>query len=481
MNIERLVKDTVHDMGEQVPARTGLADDVLHQARRRKHATRTAVVGGVTVAAMAGATVGVTDPLGLWSAPDPGTGIEGGPAAAGQNGSSGNTSAAEEGNAPGNEGDASSTVVELDGLDTGDAPATPWYSEGAIHLGDAEVPFDVSFGHLRELEAVEGGAVALTAHEDDGEHRGHAVHLIRENGDVEKIAESSIFSIRVSADGTLVAWAEHEMDEATGSPVRTTVRVYDVTAGEVVHSRTQEDDLGDVGGVAGFLDDNQVVLNSAKNSPDGVYIWNIVEDSVTSWLDYGFARSFAPSGTVGAFMPPNDAPDRDTSIVDTETGEEMWTANRGTFPGFSAEGEYAALIMLHGPSPWIDGVHAQQILELEPDVGHTVTINGEEFTITQEMLDHARKYRERQENSDGRRDLVIVDAATGEEVTRFDVPDPAQATWESNDSLVFQATEDDETALVRCTVGGECELATEPRAVDTPIDVSDSPYLLGEL
>jgi hypothetical protein len=65
--------------------------------------------------------------------------------------------------------------------------------------------------------------------------------------------------------------------------------------------------------------------------------------------------------------------------------------------------------------------------------------------------------------------LQIVDAPTGEPrlsvgaQAQFDTPH----AWEPDGDLIFEAWDgSDQMALVRCTPGKECELATKPRESD---------------
>jgi hypothetical protein len=78
-------------------------------------------------------------------------------------------------------------------------------------------------------------------------------------------------------------------------------------------------------------------------------------------------------------------------------------------------------------------------------------------------------------------DLVVVEARTGEEVLRIDVESTQRFAWEPNGDLVFEAWQDSSRmALVRCSLDGDCELATEPRTADAPPDAPKPPYHLGE-
>ncbi|WP_275261795.1 hypothetical protein [Jiangella aurantiaca] len=44
---------------------------------------------------------------------------------------------------------------------------------------------------------------------------------------------------------------------------------------------------------------------------------------------------------------------------------------------------------------------------------------------------------------------------------------------------MIDAYDESDSALVRCSVGGDCELATAPRQIDDDPGTFDSPYVLG--
>lgn len=464
MNIEDLIKDSVDEMVRDVPARTNLADDALRRARRGQHVTRLTVASGATLALVGGA-VAVTDPLGLWAQPSS--------SKLGPQSGQGQEDPGEDASPTG------SGVIDIEELSLGAAPDVPWYADGAVHLGDTAVPFDVEFAELRDLEPVTGGAVALTVPDNDGAHKGFGLYLIKEDGEVWDLAESFFGDAAVSGDGTLVAWSDEAWGPGPGDgPSSVTLRVAETATGEVVATKQQTGSGGDFAGVAAFLDNDRVVLDSTDNSPDGVYLWDLTADTVTPWLDYGFTRTFAPSSDVGAFVKRNGADGANTYVVDTATEQVLWSTE-DSVASFSPDGRYAALTASQGPSRMIDGFEAMLLRGYDP--GDVIEVNGEDVTITREMLDAAAEWQEWHDNWDGRSDLVIVDARTGQEVVRFDVTYPQRIAWEPDGTLVFEAWRDVERmALVRCTVDGECELATEPREAKEHPGAFRPPYNLGE-
>ncbi|WP_166356335.1 hypothetical protein [Phytoactinopolyspora limicola] len=492
MNIEDLVRRSMNDMVRVVPPRPELADQVLRGARRRQQVTRMAVAGGASLVVAGGTTLAVADPLGLWensdvssSHSDPGLGPadESSDAATDADPDEAATDADPDEAAPDAEPPAPETandVVDLDDLSSGAAPDTPWYADGTIHLGDTAVPFDADFGSLRALEPVNGGAAVLTTPAgDEYEHGPYEVYLVGQDGTVEQLADSITFSLAVSPDGSRIAWAEHEFSADNGSgPSRTVLNVADATTGELIHTREQTGDEGHIGGVMGFLEADRLVLDSANNSPDGVYVWEPTADTISPWTDFGFTQVLAPSGEFGVFVPPNEAEDSSSAVVDTRTEQVLWSPGEDHVAAFSPDGRYAAVVAQQGPPMFVDGIHVSELQHLQ--AGDVIDVGGTEVTVTDEMIDAASGFDDWRDNWDGRSDLVLVDARTGDEVLRRDVEHPGQITWESAESVVFAAWQDgSQMALVRCTVAGACELATEPVDTSAAPDGPRQPYDLG--
>jgi hypothetical protein len=140
-----------------------------------------------------------------------------------------------------------------------------------------------------------------------------------------------------------------------------------------------------------------------------------------------------------------DAGEHDTAVVDTESGQVLWTADYLSARTFSPDGEYAAFVQ-----GWFEAVDEEA---------------GQQGSAS----------------ADPRVDLVVVEARTGEEVLRIEVESTQRFAWEPDGNLVLEAWQDSsQMALVRCSLDGECELATEPRIADVPPDASQPPYHLGD-
>jgi hypothetical protein len=334
-------------------------------------------------------------------------------------------------------GGGDSVVIELDRLPVGPPPDVPWFADGVIHLGETEITFDYPVVQMGEINPVAGGAVIQTrpgfSGPDGNVHDGYALHLVDREGNIEQLAEGFIAGPAVSADGGLIAWADEEWDPDADSahPARTTLYVADAESGDLLHVE-REGDTGDhFGKVIGFLDNQRVLvqgLDRDHNRADGLFLWNLETGTVAEWAGYRSAGPLAQSGGVGVFSRPTD----ERIVLDTVTGHELWAESDGYLLGnaFAPDGQYAARRSHHGD----------------------------------------------------RLAISIVDAGTGRELVRYDMEmiEEQPMAWESDGSLLFEARNGTDTALVRCNGSGDCELATEPRATETfPEHGIRSPYFVG--
>ncbi|PZF81987.1 hypothetical protein [Jiangella anatolica] len=426
MTLEDQVRDALDDLALRVPPRAGLADAVLREARRRRAKVRLATAGGTLVAVAAGTAFVVADPLGS-GGPDLGTvGPAAGPEADG---------APDE--AP-DQGPAGPATVTLDtgGLAEGARPDVPWYADGALHSGDTEVPFDGDFSGFRALSQVAGGFVVLFVESGIDNTDGNQLALISGDGQRTVLDEGAIYDVAVSGDGTLIAWGAHDWSThgPGDGPGRTLLRVADARTGDIVYEREQTGADGSVGVAKGFLGDGRVVLDRATNAPGGILLWDPAAGTVTPWTDYGFTTSVAPSGDLAVLTPPNEAADTTPGVVDTVTGETLWTMPPDHFAGpqaFSPDGRHLALIAAPG------------------------------LPSAEEFEEAARTAAEVEEQLDVPRSIVVLDARSGEPVLTVADTGPGNITWESDDSFVFDVW-DEATAdhsVVRCSLDGRCELA----------------------
>jgi hypothetical protein len=343
---------------------------------------------------------------------------------------------------PNNPGETEVTIA-LDELPTGELPMVPWFADGALHVGASNASFDVDARFLNSLLRVGDGYLATVTPNDSpvGAHE-NPLYLVPDDGAPTMLAGGWVTGV-TAGPGNLVAWAAGDWDaEFAGEASTTTLTVADATTGDVLHERLAP--LGPDTSVVGFLDENRILVTAANNRREGVYVWNVDADTLDGWMPgYNAAIALTPSGDIGAFG--QDAGENGTVVVDTDSGQVLWTTDYLSARTFSPDGQYAAF--LQGWFEAIDEEAAQQGSASEA----------------------------------GTANLVVVEARTGEEVLRIDAESTQRFAWEPDGSLVFEAWQDSsQMALVRCSLDGDCELATEPRAADVPPDASQPPYHLGD-
>lgn len=419
MTLEDQVRDALDDLVTRVPPRAGLADTVLRQARRRRTAVRLVTAGGTAAAVAAGTVFVVAGPLGT-DGPDLGSV---GPAAGGP---------AED---QGQDAPPASVTVDLDDLPAGPAPSVPWSADGVLRSGDVEVPIEGDFTGFRSLTEVAGGFVVLFVESGVDNTDGNQLALISHDGQRTVLDDGAIYDVAVSGEGTLIAWAVHDWTThgPGDGPGRTLLRVADARTGEVVHEREQTGADGSVGVAKGFLPDGRVVLDKATNAPGGIFLWDPAAGTVTPWTDYGFTTAVAPGGELAVLTPPNEVADPAPGVVDTVTGEPLWTIPPDHFAGpqaFSPDGRHLAVVA----APGLPG--------------------AEEF-------EDAERAGEETGELDVPRSIVVLDARSGEPVLTLEDTGPANLTWESDGSLVFDVWDEATStrSLVRCSLDGHCELA----------------------
>ncbi|SDU82015.1 WD40 repeat domain-containing protein [Jiangella alkaliphila] len=420
MMLEDQMRDALDDLALRVPPRAGLADTVLREARRRRAKVRLATAGSTVVAVAAGTMFVVADPLAT-DGPDLDTV---GPAAG------------EPAEDQGQDAPAGPITVDVDQLPAGPAPSVPWYADGVLHSGDVEVPLEGDFSGFRALSEVAGGFVVLFVESGVDNTDGNQLALISRDGQRTVLDDGAVYDVAVSGDGTMIAWAVH--DWAThgpgDGPGRTLLRVADARTGDVVYEREQTGAEGSVGVAKGFLPDGRIVLDKATNAPGGIFLWDPAADTVTPWTDYGFTNTVAPGGELAVLTPPNEAADTAPGVVDTLTGELLWTVSPDHYVGtqaFSSDGRHLAVIA----APGLPGAE-----EFEDAERIGAGVDGE--------LDVPRS-------------VVVLDARSGEPVLTVADTGPGNITWESDGSLVFEVWDEASAthSLVRCSLDGRCELA----------------------
>ncbi|WP_233552881.1 sigma factor-like helix-turn-helix DNA-binding protein [Jiangella rhizosphaerae] len=321
-------------------------------------------------------------------------------------------------------------MLDLGRLGTGPAPEVPWYEDGALHVGDRSTPADLAVEPGSDDLVVErvrdGYAVWIWEPVPDAYGRS-TLTLVRDDGERIVLADGDVTPPVVSPDGERIAWGLQNHD-----------RVRDEDALE--HGLTSTVVVADAGGAVvaelpdtpspgirprGFLADGRLALEAGANTAWGVDAWEPGGEVTPLRQDVG-VTAMSPTGDL-ALLQGTDA----AQLTDLATGTELWSFDDGAEARLSPDGRYLAALSWEG----------------------------------------APAGRPRQ--------VVIREARTGDEVARLDVQEAGALRWESPTTVVISSYQDGSAALVRCTVGGECELATEPRQLDDDPGTYDSPYVLG--
>ncbi|WP_053207273.1 WD40 repeat domain-containing protein [Jiangella muralis] len=357
-------------------------------------------------------------------------------------------------------------VLDLGTLGRGPEPAVPWYEPaGTLHFGTEQAPHVIESDYPA-LRRVDGGFVVWDELSVDQAERS-LVFVPGNGGYTEEIAGGPISLPVVSPDGIRVAWAVSNGDVDTGTSTSTsTLIVADATTGEV------QEELPGVPGSStkpmGFLDDDTILVEAGANTVSGLHTWEL-GGGLTPYRDETGVAAVSPAGDLLALT--GDA-GGGIDVVDVASDATLWTLRDGYPLAFSPDGRYLAV----GTEPVRNWVTPEDLATARP--GDVIARDEHEVTVTQDMLDTAARYPDGWERIEH---LVILDARTGAELLRVEGELPElTAVWESGTSVVFDAYQDSaEAALVRCTVGAGCELATDPAALDDDPDTYDVPYLLG--
>lgn len=320
-------------------------------------------------------------------------------------------------------------VIELDGLATGAPPEVPWYEGGALHFGDATTPADVSWDAEADepvIRRIRDGYVVWTWESDPERAYGRSMlTLVHDDGEQVVLADGDVTPPAVSPDGERIAWGVPNRDwvldeEAREDGLTSVVMVADA-AGEVVAELP--DAPGPTALPKGIWEDGRVVIEAGANEAWGVHLWEPGGAVTPVRSDVGIEA--ASAGTLAVLTGDGGA-----EVTDLVTGAVLRPFRDGDEPRFNADSQYLASISRPGEFE-------------DPD------------------------------------ELVIRDNLSGEEVVRVAFRAVHGLAWESRTTVVIDAYDDTGATLVRCTVGGDCELATERRPVDDDPTTFDSPYVLG--
>lgn len=165
-------------------------------------------------------------------------------------------------------------TLDVGALPPGPPPSVPWFADGTLRAGDRAVACaEHEFDDFRAA-AVAGGVIVLTspwAAAGVARDRLELV-LLPSGGGRERFAAGAIEDFAVSADGALVAWAEHDWSSERvpgAGPVRSVFRVADAATGAPRYERREAGAAG-AGVVRGLLADGGCCWTAASAATCGI-------------------------------------------------------------------------------------------------------------------------------------------------------------------------------------------------------------------
>jgi hypothetical protein len=298
--------------------------------------------------------------------------------------------------------------LNFNDLERGPAPQLPYVQDGKIHEGGetrALGPND------RLIAVFEGGEIISSGDPEGGVFD---LYLVRTNGQRVRLTETSEGDqmpefAGLSKNRTKMAWS---VTSGSTPPAESTVLSYaDASTGEVLNTTTVQARRE----VDGFVGEEVVV----SDYEDGAFLWRGTTDTISPWQDTRAAYKTAPPmGLVSIGRPPTDPNDAACGAVieSANPGENLWQSCELKIDKFSPTGAYGS-----ATHPMTDGLGPNQI--------------------------------------------TLLESRTGAARTTIETPDSghlSEIVWESAASVLVEAYVDGRWAIVRCTVSGECELATSP-------------------
>jgi hypothetical protein len=302
-------------------------------------------------------------------------------------------------------------ILDIDKLPKGKAPGVPYYADGAIHDGGrtVEVPGTRPDSYVNFVPVAGGYAVQI------GEGSEGRSMLLSSTG--EKIRDLPVMSAHVpqilpavSEDGRLLAWPEWD----AGGSGNGELVVADATTGEVRYRMRV--DGAQFPYPAGFVG-AQVVLTDDYGGY--VRLWEPESGRLTPIRGVTYAHN--TDGSELLVTPMDSDPDK-YEVVNARTGARPWGAKAG-FHGL--------MLMKHGP-----------------------------YAYAQERKGDGERP---QDNV-----MTVFDAPTGRRLLELTGYVDQGTAAEPDGSVLISAVSDDRErgALVRCTIDGKCELATQPKGLE---------------
>lgn len=323
------------------------------------------------------------------------------------------------------------TTIDFDQLSQGATPGQPWYLSGVLHGPEGETSYDGTEVSIDNFGGLDDGSYLIRGEDNGDGDYGKILHV--DDGGIPQVYDEGPMASQVVIDdnGQNAAWVRWSVDNA-GQPTASTAVYADASTGKVLSTVPVDAVVEPTEFVNG-----RVILESTDGGRDALRWapgstpeeWKGTRSTPASSVESGLtARTVAKTGDDGQpcaqVLDTSKPSDRD---------EVLWESCDLVVEQFSPDGRYAAAIDTR-----TDGLGAS---------GYT-----------------------------------IVEARTGTPVRRIDTDLTRRITVEDDGSFVFDARdrnpERGPTALVRCPVEGDCELATEP--VEYPENPEAWPYLLSE-
>jgi hypothetical protein len=294
--------------------------------------------------------------------------------------------------------------IDLDKLPAGAAPKVPWYADGVIHDGDRTVPIDVADDAAVQFAPVAGGYLVAAADPRSGQPK---IRLVAGDGAVRHTVTGAFSLPAVSSDGRAIAYSELRGGDGGGEPSIDLVVVDTSTGAERARKHVDVHAAMVVGFLRGLL-----VFTGQSDDGGRTDLWNPETGQIRTVQGLGRAH-----GTNGVDLVLAD------TKVDPQTFEPRCAGIRDMAAGvMKAEICDQQVAGLLGDGRW---VLAQSRNERGP--------------------------------------LAVVDTASGRTLLEVTVtPELSRApVTEPDGSLLLVVNQGNREAVVRCTLAGRCERATD--------------------
>ncbi|WP_020578602.1 hypothetical protein [Actinopolymorpha alba] len=315
-------------------------------------------------------------------------------------------------------------TLDLDKLPRGEAPKVPWYDDGVIRDGNQTAPVAgvKDGGDLTFVPTAGGYVVEVGCCEGIGDSTSRTT-LIASDGAVRKTLPEVTFPV-VSGDGRLLAWAGMAGDQPSG----TSLAIVDGITGKVLH-RADVDPRFPY--PVGFLGD-LVAVTEQRSDKGTTELWDPETDEISTVK--GALRSHRTNG--GELLLTEVQPAPEHTGMDCQGVIDIAGNSRRLWDGCDFDG--AEVMSVSPDGRYVFGTTYETNYETKRDTGKAVIFDLKESRTVLEISG----------------------------LLRFEAP-----TWEPDGSILFvadayQDLTNPKNAIARCTLQGECELATKARKTD---------------